>query len=235
MIEAFKENRQKLFVAYYRRRLPRFLKAKEIIESGKLGTLSGIEYAYTEPVRTGFDPHNPPWRYTAEHGGGGLFLDLGSHTLDIIDYFLGPLTEVHGDAMNIASPYEVEDIVTMKFRAGNVPGTAQWNFAAFSKRDLIRFTGTEGRLELSCFGTDPPRVETETGVEEFALTNPEHIEQPLIQSVVNDILGREEAPSTGETAVRSSEVIDKVLSGYYGGRSDEFWKRPETWPGRRMD
>jgi hypothetical protein len=26
-------------------------------------------------------------------------------------------------------------------------------------------------------------------------------------------------------------VIDRVLEGYYGGREDAFWARPETWPG----
>ena len=39
--------------------------------------------------------------------------------------------------------------------------------------------------------------------------------------------------STGETARRTSQVMDRVLAGYYGGREDEFWLRPATWPGRR--
>jgi len=59
------------------------------------------------------------------------------------------------------------------------------------------------------------------------------VAQPLIQSVVDDLLGRGECPSTGESARRTSRVMDRVLDAYYGGRGDAFWSRPQTWPGRR--
>jgi hypothetical protein len=64
--------------------------------------------------------------------------------------------------------------------------------------------------------------------------NPPHVQQPLIQTVVDDLLGRGTCPSTGESARRTSRVMDTVLSAYYGGRDDEFWRRPDTWPGRRL-
>jgi hypothetical protein len=70
-------------------------------------------------------------------------------------------------------------------------------------------------------------------VETIEVANPEHIQQPLVQSLVDALLGRGECPSTGETALRTSVVMDTVLSGYYGGREDRFWERAETWPGRR--
>jgi hypothetical protein len=54
----------------------------------------------------------------------------------------------------------------------------------------------------------------------------------LIQLIVDDLLGRTNCPSTGESARRTSEVMDRVLEGYYGGRTDAFWLRPATWPGR---
>jgi hypothetical protein len=57
------------------------------------------------------------------------------------------------------------------------------------------------------------------------------VQQPLIQTVVDDLLGRGTCPSTGESARRTSAVMDAVLDSYYGGRSDAFWQRPQTWPG----
>jgi hypothetical protein len=60
------------------------------------------------------------------------------------------------------------------------------------------------------------------------------VQQPLIQAVVDDLLGRAVCPSTGESARRTSQVIDQVLAEYYGGRADEFWSRPETWPGNQL-
>ncbi len=37
---------------------------------------------------------------------------------------------------------------------------------------------------------------------------------------------------TATAAMRTSVIMDEVLSDYYGGRDDAFWERPATWPGR---
>ena len=44
MVEAFRAKGLPLFVAYYRRALPRFLKAKERIDAGALGKVTGVTY-----------------------------------------------------------------------------------------------------------------------------------------------------------------------------------------------
>ena len=49
--------------------------------------------------------------------------------------------------------------------------------------------------------------------------------------LVDELLGRGTCPSTGESARRTQVVMDRVLSTFYGGREDEFWNRPSTWPG----
>ena len=59
-----------------------------------------------------------------------------------------------------------------------------------------------------------------------------NVAQPLIQTVVDDFLGQGTCPSTGESARRTSAVMDQVLADYYGGREDAFWQRPGSWPGR---
>ena len=231
MVGAFRAADRPLFVAYYRRRLPRFVKAKQIIDDGRLGRVTSVAYRHTRLFR----PNAPyEWRLDPVHSGGGLLLDLGSHFLDLIDFLLGPLTEVRGTAANFAGG-AVEDVVAMSFRTGGgAVGTASWNFAAAARQDAIEIEGTEGRLLMTCFGNEPVRLERSGDAETFDLPNPPHIQQPLIQSIVDELLGREAArcPSTGETAARTSLVMDRVLDGYYGDRSGPFWERPETWPGR---
>jgi 1,5-anhydro-D-fructose reductase (1,5-anhydro-D-mannitol-forming) len=234
MVKAFAEAKMPLFVAYYRRALPRFLKAKELIDSGLLGKLTQIQYRYLAPVDTNLKSDNLPWRLKAEHSGGGLFLDLGSHTLDILDFFVGPLKVVRSLASNAKSPYDVEDAVTIGFQTKNgVPGVAMWNFAAEEREDKIEIRGDKGRVSLSTFGTEPVQFPTENGVQEFDLPNPPHVAQPLIQTVVDELRGHGTCPSTGESALRTARVMDAALVSYYGDRSGEFWRRPETWPGNR--
>ena len=231
MIQAFARAGQKLFVAYYRRRLPRFVLAKELVSTDALGRVTGIRYHFTTP---GHHDAGGAWRLDATKAGGGLLLDLGSHALDLLDFLFGPLGDVGGVAANVAGIQAVEDSVAMSFRtAAGVPGTAAWNFASSSSSDQLEIDGTEGRLACSVFGNEPLRIETAAGVQALDRPNPPHVQQPLIQTVVDDLLGRGTCPSTGESARRTSRVMDQVLAAYYGGREDEFWLRPEAWPGSR--
>jgi hypothetical protein len=49
------------------------------------------------------------------------------------------------------------------------------------------------------------------GVSEFSFEHQQHIEQPLIQTVVDELNGRGACPSAGETAARTSWVMDQML------------------------
>jgi 1,5-anhydro-D-fructose reductase (1,5-anhydro-D-mannitol-forming) len=230
MVAAFEQAQLPLFVAYYRRALPRFVKAKELIDTGKLGQITGINYRQSSPAHTNFDPRNIPWRLDAAHAGAGLFLDVGSHTLDVLDFLLGPPVDYAGLAANLASPHAVEDSVVMHFRTpGGAVGSAAWNFASAVHEDLLEVTGTDGRIAMSVFGNDPVRLigfKTET---QFDLPNPPHVHQPLVQLMVDELLGVGKCPSTGVSAARTSAVMDAALAGYYQGRDDDFWQRPGTW------
>jgi predicted dehydrogenase len=230
---AFRDAGVPLFVAYYRRALPRFVEARFLLESGVLGTLSSVHLEHAGPSHRhlGAAGAELPWRVRAQEAGAGLFLDLGSHALDVLDFLLGELRDVRGDAFNRAGVTDTEDVVHLTFRVGDgVPGVALWNFASHARRDAVRFTGTDGELTMSIFGDEPLRLDTPNGTEEIVRPNPATIQQPLIQSIVDELHGRGVCPSTGESAARTSRVMDTALSRYYGGRDDEFWTRPETWP-----
>jgi 1,5-anhydro-D-fructose reductase (1,5-anhydro-D-mannitol-forming) len=230
MVEAFARANLPLFVAYYRRRLPRFLAVEEILQRGLLGAVTGVTYRLAAPHHQAA----AGWRMDAESAGGGHFLDVGSHALDLFDYWFGPLHQVAGNAANLGSPYAVEDAVTLTFlTSGGIPGSMACNFASAIKDDSLRITGTLGEVTLSVYGSEPVRLETGAGVELLDRPNPPHVAQPLIQSVVDDLLGRGVCPSTGETARRTTQVMDQVLNSFYGRRDDAFWSRPDTWRKRR--
>ena len=232
MVEEFRDRNLGLFVAYYRRELPRFLKAKQIIDSNTLGTITGIHCHYDQPMWPELDENDLPWRIVAQESGGGLLFDLGSHALDLIDFFLGPLENVNGMASNRASCYDVEDSVAIHFRTGcGSLGVATWNFASSVHRDIIEIIGTKGCLSLSVFGNESVRLDLNGQTESFDIANPKHIQQPMIQTVVDSLRGRGDCVSTGESAARTAFVMDKVVSNYYGDRSGEFWNASATWPG----
>jgi predicted dehydrogenase len=231
MVQAFSTANVPLFVAYYRRCLPRFVKAKEIIDSGELGSLQSIEYRYADGQMS--KAESPvPWRLQAEHAGAGLFLDLASHALDLLDWFFGSLLDVSGRAANVAGQYDVEDLARLSFATtAGVRGSASWNFANPQRIDEYCIVGDIAELKFSCFGNDPVIVTNSKGESQrFDLPNPMHVQQPMIQSVVDELRGENgmKSPSVGASGLRTQIVMDRALEQYYGGREDGFWQR--SWP-----
>ncbi len=230
MVKAFARAGLPLYVAYYRRGLKRFIRVKELVESGRIGDVTHVCVRYSGHGDQRMDEANLPWRLNAKESGGGLFFDLGSHTLDILDYILGPLCNVRGSAANARGRYDVEELVTMSFQTeSGAVGTGVWNFTTSVRTDVIEVVGEGGSITLSTFGEGPIRLTTSEGVEEFDGSHPLHVQQPLIQSIVDELHGRGECPSTGESALRTARVMDTVVDEYYAGRHDAFWSRPHTW------
>lgn len=207
-----------LFVAYYRRALPRFLKIRALLEEGAIGEIRLVQVQHFRRPGEG-TPAVLPWRQNSAIGGGGLFVDLGSHTLDLLDFLLGPIAECHGGAANQSRQYSAEDIVAGRFSfASGVLGTGLWCFSAGLDRDVNEIIGSRGRIRFSTFGSDPVVMEREGERQEWEFTDPEHIQQPLIQTVVDDLLhGGDSCPSTGVSAARTSRVMDAFLREYREG------------------
>jgi predicted dehydrogenase len=235
MVDAFKKAKQPLFVAYYRRALPRFVEAKRLIDAGEIGKITAVSFALKSSAhRREYDRANLPWRVVAEQSGGGIFFDLASHTLDAIDFMVGPAHNATGSAANIASPFDVEDTVALSFNLENgAPGVGQCCFCTNDRADSIVINGTDGTIELASFSPDTLTLRKGESAETTQHEDPTHVQINLIQSIVDQLLGRGSCPSTGESAARTAAVLDAATSSYYGGRSENFWARPETWPGRR--
>ncbi|MGH8183718.1 MAG: Gfo/Idh/MocA family protein [Rhodanobacteraceae bacterium] len=207
-----------VFVAYYRRMLPRFHKVRELLfEQQTIGTPRAVHVVYAKPHHPRYDgPQGSYWHVRPEISGGGLFMDLGCHTLDILDWLFGPIAHVTGHASNQRGAYPAEDSVTMSFAFGSgMLGTGLWSFDSHHHLDNIEVIGDAGRLSFATFGDGPIRLENVAGVREFHVENPLHIQQPLIETVVAELTGRPGAcPSTAASAARTSRVMDEVLRDY---------------------
>ena len=215
MIEACRSAGVPLFVAYYRRALPRFLKLKELLDSGAIGAVRTVSVTLTRaPGPAAPAPGKTPWRLIPEIAGGGLFVDLASHTLDILDFLLGPMAEVHGLKANQSQAHAVEDAVAAGFAfSSGAIGSGVWSFSSFLPEDRCEISGSGGRLAFSTFGESPLLLQDAAGIREFPIPNPAHIQQPLIQSMVRELNGEGSCPSTGPTAARTSKVMDAILGG----------------------
>jgi predicted dehydrogenase len=214
MINACRESNTPLFVAYYRRSLPKFIKIKELIhKDSAIGVPKYLNCVLHRPHEAQYqNPDNLPWIVRPEISGGGIFVDIACHTLDILDFIFGPIKYVNGYSSSQLKAYPAEDCVSMSFVFENgIHGTGVWNFSCYNKYDNVTIVGSKGKLSFSTFGDNPITLETNQGIEQFMYTNPTTIEQPLISNIVEELIGIGISPSTGITASRTSWVMDQVL------------------------
>jgi predicted dehydrogenase len=222
MIRVSEETGMPLLVAYYRRTLPAFLKVRELIEAGTIGTPLTVNIRLHKSFGTKDQyPEKQSWHVHPEISGGGHFFDLASHQFDYLDFLFGPITEVEGIAKNLAGYYAAEDTVSAAFTFGSgVTGTGSWCFVVSEgcDEDTIEIAGTKGKITLSCFLLGEVKLILPDGTTTFSFQNPENISRNLVQQVVGELLGEGKCVSNGYSAARTSWVLDEITKTYYEGK-----------------
>jgi 1,5-anhydro-D-fructose reductase (1,5-anhydro-D-mannitol-forming) len=245
IVEEFENRSVPLYVAYYRRGLPRFIRARQIVTK-HLGNVTSITYNYMRQQHLPQSGWDMGWRIEPEHSGGGIFMDLGCHVLDILDFLFGPLDRVSGSAVKETDVHpkdlKVPTCIAAQFRTRTKAlGTVMFNFASPKEMDRLTIVGTEGTLQMSVFGHEAPLFARPKLLPSGKIsTIPRQVNCPvqdsnvhrsLVQNIVNELRRVSSAVviSSGKSALRTARIMDIILSDFYKGRSDDFWKRPETF------
>ncbi|MEI8114584.1 MAG: Gfo/Idh/MocA family oxidoreductase [Bacteroidia bacterium] len=219
MIRVSEETGMPLFVAYYRRTLPAFLKVKELVDDGIIGKPLTVNIRLHKAFGENDQfPEKQTWHTNPEIAGAGHFCDLASHQFDFLDFVFGPIKEVAGIAKNIAGYYSAEDTVSAAFAFNSgVSGTGSWCFVVDkgAEEDTIEITGTKGKIVFPTFDRRDVQLITEKGTVNFSFQNPENISHNLIRQVVQNLRGEGECVSTGYSAARTSWVLEEIVKKYY--------------------
>lgn len=205
-----------VYVAYYRRKMKKFIKIKELINQGAVGEIRSVNVRHNMiPLTTDLNKETLHWTMKAEETQGGRFIDMGTHILDIMDFLIGKVADVSGYADNLGGYYEVEDTVSasLKFENG-VLGTGQWCYVAGENIDEMCIIGSEGLISFSVMNYGPVKLKRDNQEKVFEFNEPEHVAQEFIQSIVNELLNKEERQPNLESAVNNVKIIDQILSDY---------------------
>lgn len=199
MVQAADEAGVRLWVAYYRRTLPRFGLIRRLLDDGSVGDVLTVATTWRKPrVSQG-------WRWDPELNRAGEFFEAACHTVDALDHLLGP---VHSGAGHHDRDHQA---VAAVYRFGEVPGTGTFSFGAADYVEETVISGSKGSLRFSSFSPTPVRLETEHGVSEHPVQDPPHVHGPLVASILGELRGEGMCPSTGATALRTAQVMDEVL------------------------
>lgn len=209
-----------VFVAYYRRTLPGFLKIKELVEAGEIGKPRFVNFQIFNYPSEDEKAGRLPWRVIPEISGAGHFFDLGSHQLDYLDFLCGPVQKVASLVVNQANLYIAEDFISASFLfRNNIVGTGIWSFSVSPEgnRDSFEIIGEKGIIKTSTFTYEPIVLMNGKGCQEFVNERPENIQFYLIEQIVKALSGKGDVVSTGISAARTSWVMDEVVKEYYKG------------------
>ncbi len=209
---AFKTKGIPLFVAYYRRSLPRFLKVKELIKNNEVGVIRHMSWSFCKPPNKTDLSGVYNWRTDPKIALGGYFEDLASHGLNLFTYFFGSIIQVSGFACNQQGLYEAKDAIVANFVfEKGVTGVGHWNFGCHKKEDLVKIYGSLGVITFSVFDDLAIHIETETTKNDIYVENPKHIQEYHVRNIEKHLSGEAMHPSLGESASHTNWVMDQIL------------------------
>lgn len=146
IIQKAEEKKVKVAVVFPSRFYPSSAKIKEALGAERFGNLV-LGSAYVKWSRDEKYYASAPWRGTWELDGGGALMNQAIHSVDLLQWYMGPVVSVHALTANRRhTTIEVEDTVvaTLKFASGAL-GTIECTTAAFpGSLKRLEIIGTEG-------------------------------------------------------------------------------------------
>jgi predicted dehydrogenase len=219
IIQTAKDKGLPAYVAYYRRSQEKFIKLKEILDSGEIGRLRCVELRQIQPPDPAELDGSPlPWRLDPAISSGGKFVDMAVHVLDILDFLIGKIVEVKGMAVNLGGLYQVEDTVSASFRFENgVLGSGLWCYVGDHSEESVRITGDKGSISFEGMAYGPITVQRGPNKTVHQFAAPEHLGMPYIQSIVDELMGLGKSPADLQAAAHTTWVTDQILEDFRAG------------------
>jgi len=145
MISACKGKGVLLGTGLMMRFLAQHQEALKFIQEGKLGK---PVYARAQ-LSCWYPPMEGAWRQDPEKGGGGSLVDMGSHCIDLLEMFYGPVKRLSCLINNNVHTYESEDsaVVLLMFENGAM-ATVDTYFCIpdNSSKNMLELYGSKGSI-----------------------------------------------------------------------------------------
>ncbi len=216
---------------------------KQALDEKRFGNLV-LGDAYVKWNRSAEYYNSAAWRGTRELDGGGALMNQGIHSVDLLQWFMGPVESVQSVAANIRHKgIEVEDTIvsTLRFANGAL-GTIECSTAVFpGALKRIEIMGTTGTAILEENNLIKWQFEKETSEDAIILkktpggnithggvSNPADISYAGHQSQIEDLmLSIETGNKPLIDGVEGRKSVAIVLAIYEGARSGKMVKLQE--------
>ncbi|MFE8699871.1 Gfo/Idh/MocA family protein [Cytobacillus sp. FJAT-54145] len=218
---------KKLMVDHNQRFTKAHQKAKEIIDKKELGEVLTFKssFGHQGPESWGVDKSNATWFFKKERSHSGVAGDLGIHKIDLIHFLLDDeIEDVHAFYAALdkvdenGKPIEVCDnvVCALKTKKGRL-GTASFSWTYYGSEDnSTTIYCQKGILKIYHHPEHQLIVETKDGaVIKYELepiqTNENQTSSGVIDAFIDCIIHDKEPSVTGQQALASLKVIEKIL------------------------
>jgi 1,5-anhydro-D-fructose reductase (1,5-anhydro-D-mannitol-forming) len=213
LVEMFASKDLDLFVAHYRRAVPKFRYLKSLVSS-RIGQVVSFDFQLSRRLS---DDVTHPWLFNPTLSGGGKFADIAAHSIDLLVYFFGPVADMWAAARHLKAPNGREDCVVLALRfEDGVCGTLNYDFLSPHKTDRLSITGTDAVVHFSVHDKRETIIDYQDGQHEVIdLEVPELIEGPMIEEVVDTLLGVGGDPCRGSEAIETVRIMEFALNSLH--------------------
>ena len=194
------------------------VKAKAILASGVLGAIVQFENAFTAKVDM-----SKRWNSQKEVSGGGVLIDNGTHSVDIIRYFLGAITDVLALETSGTQNLSVDENVKLLAKTENGVAASVDLTWGINKElpNFISVYGTNGTLHIGWreskykLNSSPDWTVFGTGYDKVQAF------KSKIENFRNAIVDGEELLTKPADALASVEVIEAA----YKSLNQNLWQK----------
>lgn len=199
------------------------LKAKSIVESGILGEIILLENTFT-----GYVDMTKRWNSNPSISGGGVLIDNGTHSVDLLRFFLGPLAQVQVVEGKRTQKIDVEDTVSMFMRTeDDVMGSIDLSWSI--NKQLPRYVsiyGSQGSVIVGWQESKYRRSTDQSWIQFGSGYNKVQAFRGQIKNFASAIQGRETLVLRPEDAMASVLVIEAA----YEAMAQNAWVPIKTKP-----
>ena len=210
MIDACQQADAHLEVCFVLRSWPIYHQIKQTIDAGRLGQLIELRahLAKWTPRETG------EWRLDPQQGGGGAFMDVGSHYLDLFRFLAGDIARVAYMDSSAVFGWQIEEsgFALVEFQSG-AHGSLSVSCAVPQAGNVLEIFGTRGSLFLG----KELRIVTEEGEETSPVEFPDYY-SGLLDHFCRCVEEGGEPLASGQDGLRNIEVIQTAYRATREGR-----------------
>ena len=229
MVRACRDAGVKLFVVKQNRLNATVQLVKRAIEQGRFGRiyLSTVNVFWTRP-QSYYDAAKWRGRWDLD---GGAFMNQASHYVDLLDWLVGPVDNVHAYTATLARDIEAEDtgVMSLRLRHGGLasinvtmltwPQNLEGSITILGEKGTVRIGGTAvNKIEHWQFA-EPHEDDAQVAASSYETGSVYGFGHPLYyDNVIRTLRGEAHAEVDGYEGLRSLEIL---IAAYRSARDGQ--------------